>query len=279
MITYSTNNRHAMTVSMAQLTTIHNIAATAGRDAIEVVDHSPSPIVEVYVGQTWRHHVEADGTIWLTEKNVSDDPDDYDWQAPDVEDDDEEPWAEVLHEFKLAVGDDDMEVSVRKINRGTKTIACATLGKTDVSIGRTQDGKVTVCIDDVAEEPVYVTINAMSAFAADNHPDGKAWNEEGQSRYTKDSEEQFREDLKAAVVARGQDSNDAEIEALWECVNTAGRAFGIDASDVEIENPCNCESTYCKHPYMSVEAGLSRAMYIGAICDECAKTCMAEYLT
>lgn len=173
-ITFSTNNRRSLTVSMAQLTTIHNIAATAGKDAIEVLDHSPSPIVEVYVGNTWRHHVEADGTIWLTEKNMWEDQEDYDWQAVDKDDD---PDQESLHEFKIPVGDDVLEAGVLRINQGTLTVAYATLGKTDVSIARESSGKVYVSIDDVAEEPVYVSINAMTAFANENHPDKKAWNE------------------------------------------------------------------------------------------------------
>ena len=220
-ITYSSNT-NSVSVTMAQQTTIHNIAANAGRDAIEVVEHRPSQIVEVYVGKTWRHHVEADGTIWLTEKNVWEDQDDYDWQAVDVEDD--EPDAESLHEFKLPVDEDQLEVGMLVIN-GDETIAYAQLGAVTVSIGR-HDGKIGVEIDDTSDEPVEVSINAHCATADVNNPiPMQPWN--------------------AAVI----------------------------------ESPCNCESMDCKHPYMSVPAGLSRAMYIGAICDECAKTCMAEYLT
>lgn len=44
-------------------------------------------------------------------------------------------------------------------------VAYAELGKTTVSIGRGTDGKVRVEIQDEAEEPVYVSINAFTATA------------------------------------------------------------------------------------------------------------------
>lgn len=58
-----------------------------------------------------------------------------------------------------------------------------------------------------------------------------------------------------------------------------------------INNACQCEhsnhfhdapyaqpSPRVRHVYQSVPAGSQRAMYVGAICDECAEQCMAQYL-
>lgn len=50
---------------------------------------------------------------------------------------------------------------------------------------------------------------------------------------------------------------------------------------------CGCEHTHhfndhygpqTMHDHYSVPAGTQVAMYVGPICDECATTCMADYL-
>ncbi len=50
---------------------------------------------------------------------------------------------------------------------------------------------------------------------------------------------------------------------------------------------CGCEHTNhfnddsgpkTKHDYASVEAGTKKALYVGEICDDCAETCMKDYL-
>jgi hypothetical protein len=54
-------------------------------------------------------------------------------------------------------------------------------------------------------------------------------------------------------------------------------------------NPCNCEHTNHfddeygprpdgAHVFMDVSAGSYEARYVGAVCDACAQTCMADYL-
>lgn len=49
--------------------------------------------------------------------------------------------------------------------------------------------------------------------------------------------------------------------------------------------PCNCEHTShfpedggSGHPYMQATAGQHEARHVGAVCDDCARTCMAGHL-
>ena len=46
------------------------------------------------------------------------------------------------------------------------------------------------------------------------------------------------------------------------------------------EKPCNCENSKCSHKagVCPNKAGKQKAMYIGAICDECSKKFDKEYL-
>jgi hypothetical protein len=71
------------------------------------------------------------------------------------------PKAEVVHEFKVMTEEGDFEVGVLRINHEQTPAAYAQLGKTIVSIARGTDGKVRVEIDDMAEEHVYISVNAM----------------------------------------------------------------------------------------------------------------------
>jgi hypothetical protein len=41
---------------------------------------------------------------------------------------------------------------------------------------------------------------------------------------------------------------------------------------------CNCEHEDCRHPYMGVTADDRSAVWIGPVCDECAETCVADFL-
>ncbi|HET9867436.1 MAG TPA: hypothetical protein VFQ06_09115 [Nitrospira sp.] len=91
---------------------------------------------------------------------------------------------------------------------------------------------------------------------------------------------------------------------IWEDESTAGKVAnilfdGLDAYAAQRQHllydltmvrpcvPCNCEHTnhfedeygpQSGHHFQSVSAGKQRARYVGQICDECAVTCMAQYL-
>lgn len=59
---------------------------------------------------------------------------------------------------------------------------------------------------------------------------------------------------------------------------------GIDLGTATQPIPCmcehaiHCESPLSGHPYTEAIAGSSEALYVGAICDGCATTCMAGFL-
>lgn len=96
--------------------------------------------------------------------------------------------------------------------------------------------------------------------------------------------------------------NDQDVtqEAIFQfCVmNYANyRLHNPESEDIHLYgmNPCNCEHrdhfepdewhlargenwVKTKHDHMSVPAGDHVGMYVGAICDDCAATCMKEYL-
>lgn len=42
--------------------------------------------------------------------------------------------------------------------------------------------------------------------------------------------------------------------------------------------PCQCEAQGCSHADQAVPAGSKRAAFVGAVCDTCAATCVADYL-
>ncbi len=55
-----------------------------------------------------------------------------------------------------------------------------------------------------------------------------------------------------------------------------------DTRRIITERTCGCEhvdhETGAKHVMFGVPAGTQRALYVGEVCDECARTCMAAYL-
>lgn len=78
------------------------------------------------------------------------------------------PDPEVVHDFKVTTPEGPFEIGVLRINHERTPWAYAQLGETIVSIGRGTDGKVRVSIDDMAEEDVYISVNAMPLV---KHPD------------------------------------------------------------------------------------------------------------
>lgn len=78
------------------------------------------------------------------------------------------PEAEVVQEIKVTTPEGPFEIGVIRINHERTPVAYAQLGETIVSIGRGTDGKVRVEIDDMAEEDVYISVNAMPLV---KHPD------------------------------------------------------------------------------------------------------------
>lgn len=71
----------------------------------------------------------------------------------------------MLLEHPLKEGDDLFEVGLLRVNEDRRLVAYAQLGHTTVSITRGADGRVRVEIDDIADEDVYVSINAYTATA------------------------------------------------------------------------------------------------------------------
>ena len=168
MITFAAN-QYPMKITNDQLTTIYRLAG--GSDA-EVVDHEPSPIVEVIIGHT-RHHVDEDGSIFLVEHATVVD-DDWDWQPVDQEPRNH-PDTEVLHEAKESIGEDVFESGIILVGKDQRPVAYAQLGKTTVCISRGQ-GKVSIEIDDMAEEDVYASVNLQTLTAIEGDDEQVPWN-------------------------------------------------------------------------------------------------------
>jgi hypothetical protein len=77
------------------------------------------------------------------------------------------PEAEVIaeHTFSTENGDT-LECGIIEINDDRQPVAYAQLGETTVSITRDSSGRVTIEIDDVADEPVYVSANTYPLLSA-----------------------------------------------------------------------------------------------------------------
>lgn len=54
------------------------------------------------------------------------------------------------------------------------------------------------------------------------------------------------------------------------------------AREVSVSEACGCEHAVHDdgggHAYMKVRAGVRRAQHVGAVCDDCADSCVSEYL-
>lgn len=85
------------------------------------------------------------------------------------------PPAEVLYEQKLSVEQGEFEVGLIRVNHDRQPVAYAELGKTTVAISRGADGKVRIEVDDTADEPVYVSINASTVVTA--YGPERPWND------------------------------------------------------------------------------------------------------
>jgi hypothetical protein len=91
--------------------------------------------------------------------------------------------AEIVERVTLVVGPETyaagtMWVDMQRNPLRRHPVAYAELGKTTVSIGRGTDGKVRVEIQDEADEPVYVSINAFTATAdMSQFTPERPWNE------------------------------------------------------------------------------------------------------
>jgi len=97
----------------------------------------------------------------------------------------------------------------------------------------------------------------------------------------------------AAERAKGAAANMDQIKK-WQAESNAikfvNKAMGTqsnsanDANDASEHKMCNCEQLSCeragkhKSAHCKNKAGHKRAMYIGSICDECAKTMPKEYM-
>lgn len=88
------------------------------------------------------------------------------------------PEAEVLHKQQLSTEQGEFEIALIRINHERTPVAYAQLGHTVVSIDRGTDGKVRVEIQDEADEPVYISVNAMPLVSdpAETNGEEMPWN-------------------------------------------------------------------------------------------------------
>jgi len=86
----------------------------------------------------------------------------------------------IVHEHKVTTEHDDvMDVGVIRVNEGERAVAYAALGKTTVSLSRDSQGRVRIEIDDVAEEPVFISVNTMTLTTVEGDDDLRPWDHRG----------------------------------------------------------------------------------------------------
>lgn len=74
---------------------------------------------------------------------------------------------EPINETRMSHKSGEFTAGFLSVNSDRRLVAYASLGNTTVSISRGTDGKVRVEIDDVSDEPVYVSINAETVMVND----------------------------------------------------------------------------------------------------------------
>jgi hypothetical protein len=119
-----------------------------------------------------RFEIEVDGGISGVERGVEIDQD-WEWTPEDF--DPHQEGAEVLHEAVETIGQDKFECGIIRINKDRQPVAYAQLGETTVCISRSE-GRVSIEVDDVAEEDVYMSVNLQTLTAKEDDYERVPWN-------------------------------------------------------------------------------------------------------
>ena len=99
---------------------------------------------------------------------------------------------QVIHEHEVITEyADKLECGVIRVNHGEDAVAYAGLGKTSISIFRDKHGVVRIEIDDIAEEPVHVSINTFTATATIDDTTDRPWNQEGEASEAHNNQRQW----------------------------------------------------------------------------------------